>query len=117
METILIDDLAALVSYNRCQSDWDILLKKCLSVLSSGQVFIDEMVFQQSRYGFDPNQARTDMQAVNAALLMQKAIRKFLAKTRQIKLMKTPGYAMATGVFIVDKIYLVYLLKASRDQR
>ena len=56
------------------------------------------------------------MQAVNAALAIQKAIRKFL-QTRQIKRMRrTPGYAMATGVYRGQGFYLVYLLKASNDQ-
>ncbi len=56
------------------------------------------------------------MKAVQAALLMQRFIRRFLEKRRLQKLMRTPGYATSTGVFVLGDIYLVYLLRASRDQ-
>ena len=103
------------VQYNKRHSDWDLILKKCCTVQPDGKIFIDEMLFSKERYGFDPSQARADMQAVKAALLMQKAIRAFLAKVRHSRLLRTPGYAYSTGVYHKDSVYLVYLLKASSD--
>ena len=38
--------------------------------ISLRHIYIDELIFQQKRYGFNPEQARTDMKAVNAALIM-----------------------------------------------
>ena len=31
-------------------------------------------------------------------------------------MIRTPGYATSTGVFIQGEVYLVYLLRASKDQ-
>ena len=117
MEETPIEELSASVSYSSRHADWDLLVGKCCSVLQSGQIFLDEMNFSKHRYGFDPSQARADMQAVNAVLLLQKFVRNFLGKVRHSRLLRTPGYALLTGVFVQRGLYLVYLLSASKDQR
>ena len=47
-------ELAQSVCYGKRHDDWDVLLRNCCNVLSTGVIFIDEMVFQSKRYGFDP---------------------------------------------------------------
>ena len=37
-------------------------------------------------------------------------------RKRHLEMLRTPGYAMATGVYRIQDIYLVYLLRASSDQ-
>ena len=78
-------------------------------------MYIDDDIFRQKRYGFNPEQARTDTKAVDAAKTMQKAIRRFLGKIRHMRLYSTPGYAIATGVFVHKNLYLVYIFRASSD--
>lgn len=78
-------------------------------------MYIDEIIFQQKRYGFNPEQARTDSKAVDAALTMQRAVRRFLGKIRHMRFYRTPGYAIATGVFVHENLYLVYIFRASSD--
>ena len=55
------------------------------------------------------------MKAVEAALVMQRFIKRWLKKRQLQKLMRTPGYETSTGVFVLGDIYLVYLLRASKD--
>ena len=57
------------------------------------------------------------MKAVNAAMILQRAIRKFIGKVRHQKMYRIPGYAIATGVFRFESVYLVYIFRASSDQR
>lgn len=49
--------------------DWSVFLKHGVGV-SSSLIYIDELTFQSKRFGFNPAQARTDMKAVNAALII-----------------------------------------------
>jgi len=65
-----IDELAMSVSYSKKHDEWELLLRECCSVLSTGVIFIDEMIFQSKRYGFDPSQAREDAKACTAVILM-----------------------------------------------
>ena len=78
-----IVDVCDMISYTTETVDaWMTLLRLCCKLTPQGNVYIDELIFQQKRYGFNPEKARTDMKAVNAALTMQRAIRRFLGKIR-----------------------------------
>ena len=44
-------------------------------------------------------------------------MRVFLAKVERSKMMRTEGYLTATGVFKKYGVYLVYLMRASNDQK
>lgn len=43
-------------------------------------------------------------------------MRNFIAKVRHARLFRIPGYAIATGVFLIESVYLVYIFRASSDQ-
>ena len=58
---IPLEQLIDRVSFNNRHSDWEIILRQCCTVQPDGKIFVDEMLFQSKRYGFDPNQAREDM--------------------------------------------------------
>ena len=70
-------ELADMVKYSKKRDDWDVLLSKSTQLLSSGKIFIDEIQFRASRFGFDPTKARKDAKAVQACLVMQRFIRKY----------------------------------------
>jgi len=112
-----IADVVEKVSYSQeTMEDWSILLKYGCGI-SQGYVYIDELTFQSKRYGFNPAQARTDMQAIDAAYTIQRCMRRFVAKVRHGRLYRIPGYAIATGVYMIESVYLVYIFRASSDQR
>jgi len=94
---------------------WDKFLV-CIDSGENGKLVIYESKFRELRYSVKLSDYTGQVRAINAAKMLQRAIKRYLTRKRSREARKISGYMNITGVVRMNQLYFVYIMVANKEQ-